>query len=59
MDQRGALSVIRQGFRFHGQQIRLAYFAPGHNLNPAVWDLYKKNRLSGGASASLRPQERQ
>lgn len=36
MDQRGALSVLRQGFKFHGQQIRLAYFAPGHGLNPAV-----------------------
>ncbi len=45
MDQRGALSVLRQGFKFHGQEIRLAYFAPGHNLNPAVWDLYQQNRL--------------
>ena len=45
MDQRGALSVIRQGFKFHGRQIRLAYFAPGHKLNPAVWDLYGQNRL--------------
>lgn len=45
MDQRGALSVLRKGFKYHGQQIRLAYFAPGHNLNPAVWDLYDQNRL--------------
>lgn len=39
LDQRGALSVLRQGFKLHGQPIRLAYFAPGHGLNPEVWDL--------------------
>lgn len=26
-------------------RIELAYFRPGHKLNPAVWDLYDKNRL--------------
>ncbi|AHF03946.1 type I restriction endonuclease subunit R [Marichromatium purpuratum 984] len=45
LDQRGLLAVIRQGFKFHGQQIRLAYFRPGNTLNPAVWDLYAQNRL--------------
>jgi type I restriction enzyme R subunit len=45
LDQRGALSVLRQGFKLHGQQIRLAYFAPGHGLNPEVWKLYGQNRL--------------
>ncbi len=45
LDQRGALSVLRQGFKLHGQQIRLAYFAPGHGLNPQVWKLYDQNRL--------------
>ncbi len=45
LDQRGALSVLRQGFKFHGQQVRLAYFAPGHGLNPEVWKLYEQNRL--------------
>ena len=44
LDQRGALSVLRQGFKLHGQQIRLAYFAPGHGLNPEVWKLYEQNR---------------
>jgi len=45
MDQRGALQVIRHGFKLHGQTIRLAYFAPGHGLNPAVWKLYEENRV--------------
>ena len=45
LDQRGALSVLRQGFKLHGQPIRLAYFAPGHGLNPEVWRLYEQNRL--------------
>ena len=45
LDQRGALSVLRHGFKFHGQTIRLAYFAPGHGLNPEVWKLYEQNRL--------------
>jgi type I restriction enzyme R subunit len=44
MDRRGALQVIRHGFKLHGQPIRLAYFAPGHGRNPAVWDLYEQNR---------------
>ena len=46
MDKRSALTVLRHGFKFFGQQIRLAYFQPGNNLNPAVWDLYDQNRLT-------------
>jgi type I restriction enzyme, R subunit len=46
LDQRGSLDVLRHGFRFHGQQIRLAYFEPGNNLNPDLWDLFGKNRLT-------------
>jgi type I restriction enzyme R subunit len=45
LDGFGMLSVLRRGFKFHGQLIRLAYFRPGNNLNPAVWDLYQQNRL--------------
>ena len=46
LDQRGSLEVLRHGFKFYGQTVKLAYFEPGNNLNPAVWDLYKKNRLT-------------
>lgn len=46
LDQRGVLSVLRHGFKFYGAAIRLAYFEPGHGLNPAVWEQYRANRLS-------------
>ena len=46
MDKRGALTVLRHGVKFYGQKIRLAYFQPGNNLNPAIWELYAKNRLT-------------
>ena len=45
LDTFGLLSMLRRGFKFHGQKILLAYFKPGNNLNPAVWDLYDQNRL--------------
>lgn len=46
MDKRGSLAVLRHGFKFFGQQVRLAYFQPGNNLNPETWDLYAQNRLT-------------
>ena len=46
LDQRGSLEVLRHVFKFYGQKIRLAYFEPGNTLNPAVWDLYEKNRVT-------------
>ena len=46
LDQRGSLEVLRHGFKFYGKQVDLAYFEPGNTLNPAVWDLCEKNRLT-------------
>ena len=46
LDQRGSLDVLRHGFKFYGQTVRLAYFEPGNDLNPAVWDLFEKNHLT-------------
>ncbi len=46
MDQRGSLEVLRHGFTFYGQSIKLAYFRPGHRKNPDLWTLYERNRLS-------------
>ena len=46
LDQRGSLEALRHGFKFYGKQVDLAYFEPGHTLNPAVWELYEKNRLT-------------
>jgi len=45
MDQQGALQVLRHGFKFYGQLIRPAIFAPGHGLNPEVQALYDANRV--------------
>lgn len=46
MNKRGSLEVLRHGFSFYGQKLRLAYFKPGNNKNPALWDLYAQNSLS-------------
>ncbi|MFP4601212.1 MAG: type I restriction endonuclease subunit R, partial [Persicimonas sp.] len=44
--KQGVLDVLRRGFRFYGQPIRLAYFRPAHGLNPDVLEKYRKNRLT-------------
>lgn len=46
MDKRGSLEVLRHGFPFYGQKVRLAFFKPGHRKNPDLWTLYGENRLS-------------
>ncbi|MEM9405159.1 MAG: type I restriction endonuclease [Acidobacteriota bacterium] len=45
LDQRGSLEVLRHGFKFYGQTLRLATFEPGNKLNPENWALFEKNRL--------------
>jgi len=44
--QRGCLDVIRHGFKFYGQRVRLAYFKPASGINPEIVDLYHQNRLT-------------
>ena len=46
MDTRGALDVIRHGFKCYGKQLEVAFFRPAHGLNPEVVALYDANRLS-------------
>ena len=36
MSQRGCLEVIRHGFKFYGERIRLAYFKPASGINPDI-----------------------
>ena len=43
---KGTLTVLRQGFKFYGKTIQLAYFKPAHGLNDEVIQRYKKNRLT-------------
>ena len=46
MNRRGALEILRHGFKFYGRTIKLAFFKPGHHKNPDLWSLYAQNRLS-------------
>jgi type I restriction enzyme R subunit len=46
LDLKGALHVLRHGFKFYGKIFRLAYFKPAHGLSPDVLELYGKNRLT-------------
>jgi type I restriction enzyme R subunit len=46
LDLKGALHVLRHGFKFYGKTFRLAFFKPAHGLNYDVLELYKKNALT-------------
>jgi type I restriction enzyme, R subunit len=46
LHSKGALSVLRQGFKCFGKTIRLAYFAPNTNLTPEALTRYHQNRLT-------------
>ena len=42
---KGALHVLRHGFKCYGKTLRLAYFQPNTGMNPESQALYDKNRL--------------
>jgi len=46
LDVKGALHILRHGFKFYGKTFRLAYFKPAHGLNYDVLALFNKNRLT-------------
>jgi type I restriction enzyme R subunit len=46
LDIKGALHVLRHGFKFYGKTFRLAYFKPAHGLNDEVLALYAQNQLT-------------
>ena len=43
LDLKGALHVLRHGFKFYGKNLRLAYFMPAHGLNDELQTLYSRN----------------
>lgn len=45
LDTQGTLDVLRHGFKFYGKQLRLAFFAPTHGLNPDLLAKAARNRL--------------
>jgi len=46
LELKGALHVLRHGFKFYGKTFRLAYFKPAHALNDEVLALYAQNQLT-------------
>lgn len=42
----GTLELLRRGFKFYGQTVRLAYFRPATRLNPEAEVRYRANRLA-------------
>lgn len=46
LEIKGALHVLRHGFKFYGKLFRLAYFKPAHDLSPDVLALYGQNQLT-------------
>ncbi len=46
LDAKGALHVLRHGFKFYGKLFRLAYFKPAHGANFETVALFGKNRLT-------------
>jgi type I restriction enzyme R subunit len=45
LDARGAVDVLRHGFKFYGKTIQMAYWRPETALNPQAAALYRKDRL--------------
>ena len=43
---KGTLGVLRQGFKFQGQTLRLAFFRPAHGLNPDAVAQFGLNELT-------------
>ena len=46
LDVKGALHVLRHGFKCYGKTFRLAYFRPNSGMNPEAAALYACNRLT-------------
>lgn len=43
---KGALGVLRHGFKCYGKQLRLAYFRPNSGMNPEAAQRYAANRFT-------------
>jgi type I restriction enzyme, R subunit len=46
VDSRGAIDVLRNGFKCYGKTFQLAYFQPNTGMNPDTLALYAQNRLT-------------
>ena len=59
MDGRGALAVLRHGFKCYGRTLRIAYFKAAHELNPALEARYAGNRLGVTRQLHFSPRSEQ
>lgn len=57
LDIKGALHVLRHGFKFYGKLFRLAYFKPAHGLSPDVLALYAQNQLTVTRQVPCHPND--
>lgn len=46
LESKGALGVLRHGFKCYGKELRLAYFRPNSGMNPDAQARYAANRLT-------------
>ena len=46
LEMKGALHVLRHGFKFYGKLFRLAFFKPAHALSPETLRLFNTNLLT-------------
>ena len=46
LNDRGTIDVLRHGFRFSGQPLRVAFFKPANDLNPDTMAKYHANILT-------------
>jgi type I restriction enzyme R subunit len=46
LTSKGALGVLRHGFKCYGKELRLAYFRPNSSMNPDAAVRYAANRLT-------------
>ena len=46
LDLKGALHVLRHGFKCYGRTFRMAYFRPNTAMNPEAAENYARNRLT-------------
>ena len=52
---KGTLHILRHGFKFRGQVLRMAYFKPAHGLNDQVLALYDQNTLTVARQVRCHP----
>ena len=57
MDRKGALEVLRRGFKVNGRRLRLAWFRPAHSKNEETAALYARNRFSVTRQVPCHPND--